>query len=664
MPTIRFRRGTSTNGAARVLGQGEPAYETDTNRVKVGDGTTATSSLPHLVDSSELSASIDATGTVLFSPKGVTGTAPRYLDLATDFFGGADRIWVAGQGATGSALTSAASAGATTLAVADGTGFPTGTWIVANPASASQQIVKVTAGGGSPGAATLTLSAALTAGIASGTTVLQLWQNTKHLTTNGGVAALAYWLARRSALSDAVSGNKVTILGNSWIADGGTKWGTEIAAAHPGVTTVNAGVIGDTSALMLTRFAADVPTDSDFVIINEPGVNDISFTTAYATLSTRLAALVDLIRGIGAVPIALGPPPMFDNPARSSRLAAIESDLVTPSGAQYPLVTGQTLESRLAQTIATDSWGMGPSVLENTSGISNTAVGPKAGQGVTTGTQNTAVGTSALQGGGTVSNNTAVGYQALAQAAAGGNTAVGSLALKSSTSGAANTAVGFNAMLLTTTGGNDTAVGNGALALNVGGNSNTAVGASALASSTSANNNTALGYNALNGATTGGNNTAIGFSAGVTSTPANATKTGIDNVFIGTSSGPSGATGAGRAADPSSSIGLGRSARTGGNYAIAIGTQVIAGFDGAIAIGTDNAGGVATPAAVNEFVLGTSNHVIKTPGRVDITASSTTQAGLRLAHGAAPTSPVNGDMWTTTAGLFVRINGATVGPLT
>ncbi len=45
------------------------------------------------------------------------------------------------------------------------------------------------------------------------------------------------------------------------------------------------------------------------------------------------------------------------------------------------------------------------------------------------------------------------------------------------------------------------------------------------------------------------------------------------------------------------------------------------------------------------------------------TASTTTRAGLRLPHGAAPTSPVNGDIWTTTAGLYVRINGVTIGPL-
>lgn len=44
-------------------------------------------------------------------------------------------------------------------------------------------------------------------------------------------------------------------------------------------------------------------------------------------------------------------------------------------------------------------------------------------------------------------------------------------------------------------------------------------------------------------------------------------------------------------------------------------------------------------------------------------AGTTGVSSLRIPHGAAPTSPVNGDMWTTTAGLFVRINGSTIGPL-
>lgn len=50
-------------------------------------------------------------------------------------------------------------------------------------------------------------------------------------------------------------------------------------------------------------------------------------------------------------------------------------------------------------------------------------------------------------------------------------------------------------------------------------------------------------------------------------------------------------------------------------------------------------------------------------GNVTTTAASTASyASLRAPHGTAPTSPVNGDIWTTTAGLFAQINGVTVGP--
>lgn len=43
-----------------------------------------------------------------------------------------------------------------------------------------------------------------------------------------------------------------------------------------------------------------------------------------------------------------------------------------------------------------------------------------------------------------------------------------------------------------------------------------------------------------------------------------------------------------------------------------------------------------------------------------VTAASTTAgAGLLVPHGTAPTSPVDGAFWTTTAGAFLRINGVT-----
>jgi hypothetical protein len=47
-------------------------------------------------------------------------------------------------------------------------------------------------------------------------------------------------------------------------------------------------------------------------------------------------------------------------------------------------------------------------------------------------------------------------------------------------------------------------------------------------------------------------------------------------------------------------------------------------------------------------------------GKVLTPASTTSSAGLNLPPGTAPTSPTNGDLWTTSSGAFAQINGATV----
>ncbi len=44
-------------------------------------------------------------------------------------------------------------------------------------------------------------------------------------------------------------------------------------------------------------------------------------------------------------------------------------------------------------------------------------------------------------------------------------------------------------------------------------------------------------------------------------------------------------------------------------------------------------------------------------------SSTTNAAGFNVTPGSTPSGPVNGDMWSTSSGFFVRVNGATVGPL-
>jgi hypothetical protein len=50
-------------------------------------------------------------------------------------------------------------------------------------------------------------------------------------------------------------------------------------------------------------------------------------------------------------------------------------------------------------------------------------------------------------------------------------------------------------------------------------------------------------------------------------------------------------------------------------------------------------------------------------GALVTSASNTTRAGLNVPPGTAPTSPVNGDVWSTSAGLFVQAGGVTYGPI-
>lgn len=76
-------------------------------------------------------------------------------------------------------------------------------------------------------------------------------------------------------------------------------------------------------------------------------------------------------------------------------------------------------------------------------------------------------------------------------------------------------------------------------------------------------------------------------------------------------------------------------------------------FDGAqdIQIGTINA-------STDKFRPNIDAPVTAT-ALITTLASATGGAGFNLPHGAAPTSPVNGDLWTTTAGVYARVNGVT-----
>ncbi len=65
--------------------------------------------------------------------------------------------------------------------------------------------------------------------------------------------------------------------------------------------------------------------------------------------------------------------------------------------------------------------------------------------------------------------------------------------------------------------------------------------------------------------------------------------------------------------------------------------------------------------AATDVSIGGGN--INAGGSIVAGASTTSAPSFRMPHGAAPSAPTNGDLWTTTGGAFVRISGVTVGPL-
>lgn len=106
------------------------------------------------------------------------------------------------------------------------------------------------------------------------------------------------------------------------------------------------------------------------------------------------------------------------------------------------------------------------------------------------------------------------------------NTAVGVRAINSVSSGSQNTAFGFETLYTTNTGAANTAIGNRALRANGVGSNNVAIGRDALLVNLSGDKNIAIGNNAMESMSTGSANVCIGHYAGYGIT-------GSGNVLIG-----------------------------------------------------------------------------------------------------------------------------------
>ena len=78
--------------------------------------------------------------------------------------------------------------------------------------------------------------------------------------------------------------------------------------------------------------------------------------------------------------------------------------------------------------------------------------------------------------------------------------------------------------------------------------------------------------------------------------------------------------------------------------------------DGQVVFNNITASGILDSTAGAGYVSKTGDTMT---GKLVTASTALTAAGFGLPHGTPPSSPVNGDLWSTTGGLYVRINSVT-----
>jgi hypothetical protein len=339
---------------------------------------------------------------------------------------------------------------------------------------------------------------------------------------------------------------------------------------------------------------------------NQTAANGLGFNTSvgYGTMFNTT---------VGTSNVALGFEALHDNQAGSGNTA------LGYASQRYGLANGGVSDPNNVTAVGTFALfgnragnvvGVGYEALKVNQGVSNTAVGFRAGLVNTTGAYSVLIGENAGANKTVGEYDTQIGFESgLAQTTSiGFNTYLGARAGFYNTTAAQNVGVGYLALGGTSGsngGGLNVAVGNQAMGNCTAVSTSVAIGAAALRYAT-ANNNTAVGGFAGVGNTSGQNNTIVGASAlrGTDATPAN---TGTGNTALGfsalfnTVASPNDVTG-----DNNTAVGLqALGQETSGDFNTAIGYRAgytqTAGYDN-----TTNLGKEAVCTGSNQVQLGNS----------------------------------------------------------
>ena len=102
---------------------------------------------------------------------------------------------------------------------------------------------------------------------------------------------------------------------------------------------------------------------------------------------------------------------------------------------------------------------------------------------------------------------------------------------------------------------------------------------------------------------------------------------------------------------------------TAGAYGTVIYRPASTGFAisraGTADLSISSTGAVTIPGTLGVSGVGAIGTTTSSTTNLNLPAGTTGVSSLRIAHGVAPSAPVNGDMWSTTGGAFMYINGVT-----
>ena len=195
---------------------------------------------------------------------------------------------------------------------------------------------------------------------------------------------------------------------------------------------------------------------------------------------------------------------------------------VGPIGPQGPQGGSAAFLSSALESPSTPATGEGAAAgdggtytpQDHTDSSTNTHLGSRALESVTSGTGNTAVGQQTLRSLTTGLQNAGFGWQTLRSLTTGrANLAIGTASMVRVTDGSFNTAIGSDTLKATESGEDNVAIGTGALLFSLG-NQNVGIGRSAMRRNEEGSGNIAIGYGAGRNSLTGSNNVYIG-NAGV-----------------------------------------------------------------------------------------------------------------------------------------------------